>query len=282
MTETRWWIRARWPEVGRHGVDRVFVAEVGDFIVPLQFEATVIRTDRSADTPAHASARNWPPLTMVIAMQGARPVIRQLAIGEPPEQPFVLTSEDRERLSDEELEDLFRLGPDEGPGRAQPAITASLLRELPLARLAKYAMLGVAFRRGEEPVAEPVLPRDFRDNTGFYRIGPGEVDDEDQYGVYFGGIEPAWEELWSEQMEALAARADNAATASRRNRITDDLLDEVAHVYRQAITDRRPPKKAIQQAWHVSEATAGRYIMRARERGYLGKTVRGKKGEISQ
>jgi hypothetical protein len=83
-------------------------------------------------------------------------------------------------------------------------------------------------------------------------------------------------------MEALAAHTERASMARRRNRITDDLLNEVARVYRQAIVDRRPPKKAIQQAWHVSEATAGRYIMRARERGYLGRTVRGKKGEISQ
>src|SRR5204863_501422 len=32
-------------------------------------------------------------------------------------------------------------------------------------------------------------------------------------------------------------------------------------------------------AEQVSEATAGRYIMRARGRGHLGRTVRGKKGE---
>ena len=80
----------------------------------------------------------------------------------------------------------------------------------------------------------------------------------------------------------LVALADQSSATARRNRLTEDLLSEVAAVYRQAIAERRPPKKAVQAAWHVSEATAGRYIMRARQRGYLGRTVAGKKGELSQ
>jgi hypothetical protein len=261
-------------------VERLFLTEVDDFVVPVQFAATVIREDRH-DESAHDPAGSWPPITMLIAMEGARPVVRQLTIGEPPEAPIIVTAEEQAQLSPEELDSLLKQIESRAP-RPQPAITASLLRELPLARLAKYAMLGVAVRFGEGPVGERVVPRDLRDGDGFYRIGPGEVDDEDQYGVYFFDAEPAWQELWSEQMEALAAHADRASTARRRNRITDTLLENVAQVYRQAIAERRHPKKAVQEAWHVSEATAGRYIMLARKRGYLGKTRRGKKGEINE
>jgi hypothetical protein len=274
MSETRWWIRSSWPKVDPKEIDRpVLTVEVGDFILPWGFEALVIRANTRGEFVG-----DWPPIRMQIVMEGARPVIRELTIGEPPEPPRVITEEDRERLSPEELERLLETNREKRPW-AGGAITATLLRELPLARLAKYAMLGVAHRRGQGPAFEPVVPGDLRDDAGFYRIGPGETELSDDYGVYIVDM-PAWEELWSEHMEALAAHVDRASTARRRNRISDELLARVAQVYRQAIAERRPPKKAVQATWHVSEATAGRYIMHARAQGYLGKTRRGKKGEI--
>lgn len=282
MSETRWWISASWPRlVDPEEFDRIeLTVKVGDFIVPKQFEATVIREDvRDDGTPDESSPR-WPPIRMQLQVENGRPVIWELTIGERPEPPVFFTPEDRTRLSPEELHDLFHPSGDRRlPPRRHVAITASLLRELPLARLAKYAMLGVAYRFGDGPAAEEVVPNDLRDDAGFYRVGPNEVPEE--YGVYIIDT-PAWQELWSDQMEALATQVDHASMQKRRNRITDDLLTGVAEVYRQAIAERRPPKKAVQTNWHVSEATAGRYIMHARERGHLGKTVRGKKGEISE
>jgi hypothetical protein len=124
-------------------------------------------------------------------------------------------------------------------------------------------------------VVEEVGRHLLRDDVGFYRVGPGGRPD--LYGVYVVDS-PASRGLWSEYLKILAARSEPAA--KRRSRITDDLLDRVARVYRRAIEERRPPKKAVAAAEQVSEATAGRYIMRARERGHLGRTVRGKKGEI--
>jgi hypothetical protein len=281
MSEAKWWISA-WPTRDPERMDQPMVTiGVGDFIVPVQFEATVVRKDSGGTIPDEF-AGEWPPIRMQIEMQDAHPVVRELTIGKPPEPLLIVTGEQRARMSPDELDELsFNRGEGQSHRPHRP-ITAALVRELPIARLAKHAMLGVAVRFGDGPAAEWVVPRDVRDSAGFYRIGPGEVDDESQYGVYFGGIEPAWQELWSERMEALAAHVDRASAQRRRNRITDDLLEHVAQIYRAALAERRPPKKAVRAALHVSEATAGRYIMRARERGHLGKTVRGKKGEISQ
>jgi hypothetical protein len=272
MGEARWWISATWPEVDADEFDEpMLIVELGDYRLPWAFEATVIRANVHGEP-----VDDWPPIRMKIVMRGARPVIRELTVGEPPAPPLFVTAEDRERLSPEELEHLHHTHEEAYPWAGGHAITASLLRELPLARLARYAMLGVAHRVGEGPV----VPSDFRDDHGFYRVGPGETELSADYGVHIIDT-PAWDDLWSDHMQALAAEAERASTSTRRNRITDELLERVAGVYRQAIADRRPPKKAVEAMWHVSEATAGRYIMHARKRGYLGKTRRGKKGELS-
>jgi hypothetical protein len=274
MSEARWWISASWPTVDADEFDKpTLIVEIGDYRLPWAFEATVFRADVRGEPVG-----DWPPIRMKVQMHGARPEIRELTIGAPPAPPLIVTGEERERLSDEQLEELARTHDEAYTQASRHSVTASMMRELPLARLARYAMLGVAHRVNEGPV----VPSDFRDGPGgSYRIGPGETELGDLYGVYIIDT-PAWEDLWSEHMQALAAQAERASTATRRNRITDEHLERVAHVYRRAIAERRPPKKAVREAWHVSEATAGRYIMRARERGYLGNTRRGKKGELDE
>jgi transposase len=77
-------------------------------------------------------------------------------------------------------------------------------------------------------------------------------------------------------------RPSEESKPKRRGQITDDLLQRVSRVYRRAIEEGLPPKRAVQAAEGVSEPTAGRYIQRARERGFLGQTARGKKGEESR
>jgi hypothetical protein len=112
------------------------------------------------------------------------------------------------------------------------------------------------------------------DGSGFLNLGSGAE------GFMFTVLDgPAARGTASDTLEDLSRARDRASGRQRRKAVTDELLDRVAHVYRQAIEAGRPPKKAVQAAEGVSEATAGRYIQRARERGYLGKTTWGKKGE---
>ena len=62
----------------------------------------------------------------------------------------------------------------------------------------------------------------------------------------------------------------------RRRKITDDMLGEIARVYRDHLDDEGP-WQAIQDRFDVSESTAGRYVLLARKAGYLPATTAGKK-----
>jgi hypothetical protein len=237
--------------------DGVLVVGIGEYLIRPNFEASARRED----------VDDFPTVEMAIDASSGRPVITALG----------LKSDSR-----------FSADPDGrswsvvGTGkRSRRPITASLLRELPLARLAKYAMLGVASRLGPSGY-DNVVPSELRDEEGFYEIGPDAIPD--LHGVYyFGDPEfPAWDEPWTDEMQELASQVERLRAPRRRNRINDELLDRVARVYRQAIDERRPPKKAVQEAMYVSEATAGRYIMKARTRGFLGSTSPGRKGEVPQ
>jgi hypothetical protein len=268
----RWWIRVDWPELERAVDEKEPVVEIEDFLVPRRFGVTVIRDDVREDWILGPFSDEWPEVTLEIEIDHSRPVIRELKIGE----QAALVNADGERISPP---DYNEGAVDRAPPRPRRAINAALLRELPLARLAKHAMLGAAVRVGDGQGAEPVVPSDLR-TFGFYRVGPGEVDDA--YGIYYIDT-PTWHELWSEEMDALSAYVDRASKTARRNRITDDLLARVAEVYRRAIADgSKTPKQAVKEEFNVSVASAGRYIMRARERGHLGKTRPGKKGEIGE
>ena len=61
----------------------------------------------------------------------------------------------------------------------------------------------------------------------------------------------------------------------RQRKITDDMLAEIAWVYRAHLHEG--PWKAIQDRYGVSESTAGRYVLLARKAGYLPATTAGKK-----
>jgi len=153
----------------------------------------------------------------------------------------------------------------------------------------KYAMLGVAVRLGERG-AEDVVPWELFDDDGFYEIGPDAFRDPEAYyrddpdlpttdDVYGPWNEP-WIEPWTDEMQELARQVEGLRAPRRRNRINDELLRRVADAYRKAMAEGRPPKKAVELALYVSKATAGRYIMKARSRGFLGPTSPGRKGEL--
>jgi hypothetical protein len=61
----------------------------------------------------------------------------------------------------------------------------------------------------------------------------------------------------------------------RRRKVTDDMLGEVARVYRDHFDEG--PWQAIKDRFSVSESTAGRYVLLARKAGYLPDTTAGKK-----
>jgi len=60
--------------------------------------------------------------------------------------------------------------------------------------------------------------------------------------------------------------------------VTDDFLRKVAEVYRANVENG--PTKAVEEQFKVSHRTAGDYVRRARERGFLGRATRGKAGEL--
>lgn len=62
-----------------------------------------------------------------------------------------------------------------------------------------------------------------------------------------------------------------------RRRVTDELLQQVAAVYRANIEDN--PTEAVAARVGKSHRTAGSYVKQAREAGFLGKATKGKAGE---
>jgi hypothetical protein len=55
-----------------------------------------------------------------------------------------------------------------------------------------------------------------------------------------------------------------------RRRVTDEVLQEVALVYREAYERGEAPTAAVQRRMRRSRSTAGRLVMQARQRGFLG------------
>lgn len=55
-------------------------------------------------------------------------------------------------------------------------------------------------------------------------------------------------------------------------RVGDEELRNVARAYRAALVEGKPPTATVAEELHVSRSTAGRYVQRAREKGFLGPT----------
>lgn len=73
-----------------------------------------------------------------------------------------------------------------------------------------------------------------------------------------------------------AFKTITAARKDSRRRITDDLLREVAEVYRG--TPGPHPTKAVADHFEVKSRTAGDYVRAARDKGFLGPAAKGKAG----
>jgi hypothetical protein len=72
-----------------------------------------------------------------------------------------------------------------------------------------------------------------------------------------------------------AVKTYRDARRRTRRKVTDELLSEVARLYRDHLNEG--PWQAIQDRFSVSESTAGRYVLLARQAGHLPHTTPGKK-----
>jgi hypothetical protein len=66
----------------------------------------------------------------------------------------------------------------------------------------------------------------------------------------------------------------------RGKRLEDAFLEQVAQVYRDAITRGVPPTDEVAKVMRAARSTAGRYVVEARRRKVLGPTTAGRAGEL--
>jgi hypothetical protein len=85
-----------------------------------------------------------------------------------------------------------------------------------------------------------------------------------------------WVWPWGEPAQE-AVREVRAARSARRIKVTDELLREVAAVYRENVEDK--PTQAVADRFNKSDRTARLYVKQARDRDFLGAAIKGKAGE---
>lgn len=86
-------------------------------------------------------------------------------------------------------------------------------------------------------------------------------------------------ESWTEQTSDLRG----ALKSGRRGRdLGDEHYREVARVYARALQEGRRPTKAVQEFYTVEKSTAAKKVARARERGFLPMTTRGRVGPVTE
>jgi hypothetical protein len=81
----------------------------------------------------------------------------------------------------------------------------------------------------------------------------------------------------TEKQRAETVRQVRVVRRESRRRITDNVLQEVAEVYRANLDDK--PTEAVAKHFEKSHRTAALYVKLAREAGHLGKATKGKAGE---
>jgi hypothetical protein len=67
--------------------------------------------------------------------------------------------------------------------------------------------------------------------------------------------------------------------AHRGSALSEDVLREVARIYKESCNYGIPPIPSIAKAFNISKSTSAKRVMSAREHGFLNKAVRGKAGE---
>jgi hypothetical protein len=118
-----------------------------------------------------------------------------------------------------------------------------------------------------KPQGRELLPKDFND----VRRNLPSVTEQ----AFRGVMRVSQEHFPGPVDDATARRAYRSKRADTRRKITDELLREVAALYRDNLDSG--PWRAITERYKVSRATAGRYVMLARQAGHLPPTTPGKK-----
>lgn len=103
------------------------------------------------------------------------------------------------------------------------------------------------------------------------RIVHGTGDRDPRTGLY---------EWYDREPGRAEIRAVREARAQRKVKMTDDLLREVAEVYRANVSDK--PLEAVAQRFDKAHRTAALYVSKARERGYLKPALKGRAGELEE
>jgi len=128
-----------------------------------------------------------------------------------------------------------------------PALTGTLLRELPLATMVQQAFQTAAV--GEDP------------EGGLAHV----------LGIHG---KPGIDEV------AATLRQQRQQQQPRPYRTSEEDLQKVADAYRAALRTRTQTGKAVARAMHVQPSSARRLILRARQRGFLGATQPRTAGEF--
>ncbi|OBG91254.1 hypothetical protein A5698_20965 [Mycobacterium sp. E136] len=82
--------------------------------------------------------------------------------------------------------------------------------------------------------------------------------------------------IWSKPVDDRSAIGDiRRATSGRPRTVTPELLEKVAEIYSDHVSDR--PTEAVKRSFGVEHRTAARYVQKARAAGLLPPTVPGKK-----
>ena len=138
-------------------------------------------------------------------------------------------------------------------------LTGELLRSIPLQRI---------IQRVQEHVRQQLVERD-----------------------PLGASRPSWDtvlpkdaphDLWIEYPASRETieRELSADSPGGPKRVSDELLREAADVYREALaTGQSNPTEVVRKRLHLARSTAGRYVGKARERGFLGPAMPRRAGE---
>jgi hypothetical protein len=148
--------------------------------------------------------------------------------------------------------------------RKGTALTGKLLRELPLESILREALSSLAVERSR-------LPREQIDPLREHDL---PVDAEGRVEV--------WTPLLGSAGGPAAFEADYAEAARSRGRgvrLTDEILERVASVYRAALKAGAPPTDAVKTAFDIPRSTAGRWVAETRRRGFLGPATPRRAGE---
>ena len=99
-------------------------------------------------------------------------------------------------------------------------------------------------------------------------------------GLNIEDLAPDDHDLLRKFDEMISSLGAVSTTRRRRNSVNDDLLKEVAQVYRAAMP-AGAPTEAVRQHFYVSHSSATRYVRLAREASHLGRSNGSRGGEVS-